>query len=160
MLLGPTSPKDAKKEAMSVRDSRPNLVMYTALAEFQRLVGNIVDNAIKFTDQGSVHIEAGRIEGVEPAMMVIDVRDTGVGIPPEKKEEIFLPFTQDDNSSTREYGGAGLGLSVSRQLARLLGGDITVSSRPGKGSTFTISLPLDSRRSRQNLSLHQDATAG
>ena len=134
--------------------------MYTAPAEFQRLVGNIVDNAIKFTDQGSVRIEAGRIEGVEPARMVIDVRDTGVGIPPEKKEEIFLPFTQDDNSSTREYGGAGLGLSVSRQLARLLGGDITVSSRPGKGSTFTISLPLDSRRSRQNLSLHQDATAG
>ena len=140
-------------------DPELDLVMYTALAEFQRLVGNIVDNAIKFTDQGSVHIEAGRIEGVEPAMMVIDVRDTGVGIPPEKKEEIFLPFTQDDNSSTREYGGAGLGLSVSRQLARLLGGDITVSSRPGKGSTFTISLPLDSRRSRQNLSLHQDATA-
>ena len=141
-------------------DPELDLVMYTAPAEFQRLVGNIVDNAIKFTDQGSVHIEAGRIEGVEPAMMVIDVRDTGVGIPPEKKEEIFLPFTQDDNSSTREYGGAGLGLSVSRQLARLLGGDITVSSRPGKGSTFTISLPLDSRRSRQNLSLHQDATAG
>ena len=141
-------------------DPKLDLVMYTAPAEFQRLVGNIDDNAIKFTDQGSVHIEAGRIEGTEPAMMVIDVRDTGVGIPPEKKEEIFLPFTQDDNSSTREYGGAGLGLSVSRQLARLLGGDITVSSRPGKGSTFTISLPLDSRRSRQNLSLHQDATAG
>ena len=151
---------EAKGLELSLRlEPELDLVMYTAPAEFQRLVENIVDNAIKFTDQGSLHIEAGRIEDTEPAMMVIKVRDTGMGIAPEKKEEIFLPFTQDDNSSTRKYGGAGLGLSVSRQLARLLGGDITVSSRPGEGSTFPITLPLDSRQFHQDLPLPQDARA-
>ena len=117
---------------------------------------NLLSNAIKFTDEGGIRIEAGAGEGGEPAMMVIRVSDTGAGIPPEKMEEIFLPFTQNDSSSTRDYGGAGLGLSVSRQFARLLGGDICVSSEPGKGSSFTINLPLDSRQYRQSRSLSQD----
>jgi signal transduction histidine kinase len=137
-----------------------DLMVYTAPAEFQRLLENVVDNAIKFTDQGGVRIEAGGSEGVEPAMMVISVCDTGMGIPPEKMEEIFLPFTQNDISSTRKFGGAGLGLSVSRQFARLLGGDLTVSSRVDEGSTFTISLPLDSRQYRQDQPVARNVTTG
>ena len=137
-----------------------DLMVYTAPAEFQRLLENVVDNAIKFTDQGGVRIEAGGSEGVEPAMMVIRVCDTGVGIPPEKMEEIFLPFTQNDISSTRKFGGAGLGLSVSRQFARLLGGDLTVSSRVDEGSAFTISLPLDSRQYRQDQPVARNVTTG
>ena len=124
-------------------------MVYTAPAEFQRLLENVVDNAIKFTGEGGIRSEAGVDEG-EPAMMVIRVSDTGAGIPPEKLEEIFLPFTQNDISSTRKFGGAGLGLSVSRQFARLLGGDILVSSKVDEGSVFTISLPLDSRQYRQD----------
>ncbi|MEC7922461.1 MAG: ATP-binding protein, partial [Planctomycetota bacterium] len=127
---------------------------------FQRLLENVVDNAIKFTDEGKVGIEAGRSEGGEPAMMVIRVCDTGVGIPPGKLEEIFLPFTQNDISSTRKFGGAGLGLSVGRQFARLLGGDISVSSRIDEGSTFTISLPLDSRQHLQNQPVARNLTTG
>ena len=131
-------------------------VMYTAQDEFQRLVNNLVDNAIKFTSEGAVRIEARRLDGLACPMIGIEVIDTGAGIPREKNEEIFLPFTQNDSSSTRDYGGAGLGLSVSRQFARLLGGDICVSSEPGKGSSFTINLPLDSRQYRQSRSLSQD----
>lgn len=93
-------------------------------------------------------------------MMTIRVCDTGVGIPPEKLEEIFLPFTQNDISSTRKFGGAGLGLSVSRQFARLLGGDISVSSQVDEGSTFTISLPLDSRQYRQDQPVARNVTTG
>ena len=93
-------------------------------------------------------------------MMVIEVSDTGPGIPPEKMEEIFLPFTQNDISSTRKFGGAGLGLSISRQLARLLGGDIAVSSRVDEGSTFTISVPFDSRQCRQDQPVAKDLTTG
>ena len=135
-------------------------VMYTAPDEFQRLVNNLVDNAIKFTSEGSVRIEASKPGSIEPAMIRIEIFDTGMGIPREKNEEIFLPFTQTDSSSTRKYGGAGLGLSVSRQFARLLGGDINVSSQPGRGSTFTVQLPLDSRQYRQSRPLPQDTLSG
>ena len=133
---------------------------YTAPDEFQRLVNNLVDNAIKFTSEGSVRIEASKPGSIEPAMIRIEIFDTGMGIPREKNEEIFLPFTQTDSSSTRKYGGAGLGLSVSRQFARLLGGDINVSSQPGRGSTFTVQLPLDSRQYRQSRPLPQDTLSG
>ena len=135
-------------------------VMYTAPDEFQRVVNNLVDNAIKFTSEGSVRIEASKPESVGPSMIRIEIIDTGIGIPREKNEEIFLPFTQTDSSSTRKYGGAGLGLSVSRQFARLLGGDINVASQPGRGSTFTINLPFDSRQYRQSRPLLQDIISG
>lgn len=155
--------KIAEKKGLELRlHLQPELdvVMYTAPAEFQRLVDNLVDNAIKFTNEGSIRIEASKLNDVEPPMIEIKVSDTGTGIPPEQREEIFLPFTQNDNSSTRKYGGAGLGLSVSRQFARLLGGDISVSSEPEKGSSFTIHLPLDSRQFRQSRALAQDLISG
>ena len=99
---------------------------------------NLGSNAIKFTHHGGVTV-AARQEGES---LVFLVRDTGIGIPQDALESIFDEFRQVDGSITREYGGTGLGLSVSRQLARLLGGDIEVSSREGKGSTFTLRLPL------------------
>jgi len=99
---------------------------------------NLGSNAVKFTHRGGVILEARR----EGDAMVFVVRDTGIGIPAEALETIFDEFRQVDGSITREYSGTGLGLSVSRQLARLLGGDIEVSSREGEGSTFTLRLPL------------------
>jgi len=103
---------------------------------------NLVNNAIKFTERGEVVVSLagtlrdGRFE------LCCTVRDTGIGIPENRLESLFEEFTQADASTTRKYGGTGLGLTISRQLVELMGGRLTVSSREGKGSTFRFTLPL------------------
>jgi signal transduction histidine kinase/CheY-like chemotaxis protein/HPt (histidine-containing phosphotransfer) domain-containing protein len=109
----------------------------------RQILMNLVGNAIKFTEVGSVQI-AARIQNGESPQFVIDVMDTGVGIDPEARQRIFDPFVQADSSITRRFGGSGLGLSISRRLARLLGGDLTVESQPGRGSVFTLVIPTGS----------------
>lgn len=103
-----------------------------------RLLGTIVGNAYKFTATGSVMAGAEVREG----RIVFRVRDTGIGIPSEAHALIFEEFRQVDGSQTRRYGGSGLGLTLARQLARLMGGDIAVESTPGTGSTFVVELPV------------------
>ncbi|HEX6913228.1 MAG TPA: ATP-binding protein [Longimicrobium sp.] len=98
---------------------------------------NLVANAVKFTEAGEVRLA---MEDAGTAV-AFHVRDTGVGIAPENQERVFEPFWQADQRLAREHGGSGLGLAVARQLARLLGGDVTVRSAPGAGSTFTFRLP-------------------
>ncbi len=115
----------------------------------RQIVTNLLSNAIKFTEQGGVTVRA-RLdrEGPEPAF-VLDVADTGVGMPPEALDSIFEAFVQADTSVTRKFGGTGLGLDISRRFARLMGGDITVTSEVGRGSTFTVRLdpgPLEEVR--------------
>jgi two-component system, sensor histidine kinase and response regulator len=105
-----------------------------------------VGNAIKFTAEGSVELEVESRNG----NMVFHVRDTGQGISPDDIERVFDPFEQVDQSITRRAEGTGLGLSVSRQLARLLGGDVLAHSEPGKGSTFTLQLPANSEPDRES----------
>ncbi|MBN1531722.1 MAG: SpoIIE family protein phosphatase [Spirochaetes bacterium] len=104
----------------------------------QQVLFNLVGNAIKFTPLGSVEVGAT----VAGAMAAVTVCDTGIGIPPEKLESIFIPFEQGDSSMTRQFGGTGLGLPISRQLAELHGGTLTAASEPGKGSVFTVTVPL------------------
>lgn len=109
-------------------------------ARFRQIVFNLVGNALKFTEQGGVTVAVHFNEkGAEPRL-VVDVADTGIGIPADKVQSIFDPFTQADSSVTRRFGGTGLGLSISRRFARLLGGDIQVASKIGKGSTFRVLL--------------------
>jgi PAS domain S-box-containing protein len=110
----------------------------------RQILLNLVGNAIKFTDHGSVTI-AVRCDPTESGMrLVVDVDDTGDGVPPEQVQRLFQVFTQADASSTRRHGGTGLGLTICRRLARLMGGDVTlVSTRPGKGSTFRAELPVE-----------------
>lgn len=103
----------------------------------RQILRNLLSNAVKFTERGKIRLE-GMLEGDE---VVIRVRDTGIGLAPEFRERIFEPFWQVERGTTRQVAGTGLGLSVSRRLARMLGGDVTVESEPGKGSTFTIRLP-------------------
>lgn len=106
----------------------------------QQIVLNLVSNAVKFTDAGSVtlHVRPGPAgNGVR-----IRVRDTGIGIAPERLERIFDPFSQADSSMTRRFGGTGLGTTIARQLAELMGGHIRVCSKVGKGTLFCVSLPL------------------
>jgi signal transduction histidine kinase/ActR/RegA family two-component response regulator len=107
-------------------------------ARVRQIVSNLISNAAKFTASGEIAITAKPARGgVEVA-----VSDTGIGIPPEKLEGLFDRFTQADSSITRRYGGTGLGLAICRELAGRMGGGISVESQVGKGSTFTLTLPL------------------
>jgi signal transduction histidine kinase/DNA-binding response OmpR family regulator len=102
---------------------------------------NLASNAVKFTQGGLVAIAASRSTAEGGDSIVLRVTDTGIGMSAEQMARLFQDFTQADASTTRKYGGTGLGLSISRRFCRMMGGDITVQSEPGRGSTFTIRLP-------------------
>jgi len=103
----------------------------------RQILINLIDNAIKFTEQGEVVVEVTTLEqGRDGVLLRLEVRDTGVGIPPEALDRVFQSFTQADGSTTRRYGGTGLGLAIAKQLAELMGGEMGVDSELGKGSTF------------------------
>jgi signal transduction histidine kinase len=104
----------------------------------KQILLNLLSNAAKFTTEGSITLEASLNDG----MMNLSVTDTGIGISDEALERIFEEFQQADMTTTREYGGTGLGLSISQRLAHLLGGELVANSIEGKGSTFTLILPL------------------
>lgn len=104
---------------------------------------NLIDNAIKFTEKGSVAVHVSAV-GETGSTLRFSVADTGVGITPSQVEAIFNPFQQEDNSTQRRFGGTGLGLTISRQLVSSMGGQITVCSEPGRGSTFSVLLPIES----------------
>lgn len=114
---------------------------------------NLVGNAIKFTERGEVVLSVRKLESSEPGevRLVFSVRDTGIGIPKEKQDLIFSPFNQVDTSTTRNFGGSGLGLTISRRLVNLMGGELQVDSKPGQGSEFSfiISLELDESLTQQ-----------
>lgn len=108
----------------------------------RQILVNLVGNAFKFTSRGEVMIHASAVGD----SLSFEVLDSGIGMTPEQRSRLFQPFSQADSSTTRKYGGTGLGLTISRSLARLMNGDITVDSTPGEGSRFsvTIRLPRDS----------------
>ena len=114
--------------------------IYTDPSRFRQLLMNLISNAIKFTKTGGVQVLAELVQDKSHPHLTIQVIDTGVGIPAEKFEAIFDPFVQADTSVTRQHGGTGLGLTISRRIAQALGGDITVSSELRKGSVFTVTI--------------------
>lgn len=111
-------------------------------ARLRQVVFNLLSNALKFTQSGTIRLSADEIGDGAEEMLRIVVRDTGIGIPPEKLELIFESFRQADAGTTRQFGGTGLGLAICRNIARALGGDVTVESRVGEGSAFTLTVPL------------------
>jgi signal transduction histidine kinase len=113
------------------------LVIQTDPRKVRQVLINLIGNAIKFTEQGEIEFSATEADGEA----VIRIRDTGIGIALEHIERVFEPFWQIENRKARRVEGTGLGLSVTRELARLLGGDVTVESAAGAGSTFTLRLP-------------------
>ena len=117
-------------------------VIETDLVRARQVLLNLVGNAIKFTPSGSVRLvlRLDPYEASDHRYLCFDVVDTGIGIPADKQQQIFEPFSQVDGSTTRRYGGTGLGLTISKRLAILMGGDVEVRSEVGKGSTFTLRL--------------------
>jgi PAS domain S-box-containing protein len=112
--------------------------------KFRQILMNLLGNAIKFTERGSVQIVVTFNSSPPSNVLRVAVHDTGIGFNPDDSERLFEAFTQADKSTTRRFGGTGLGLTISRRLARLLGGDIQVESVPGVGSTFSVSIDCGS----------------
>lgn len=125
-----------------IHDNLPETVSGDPFRVSQVLL-NLCSNAIKFTEAGQIKIEAKKITDENNKHYIcFSVTDTGIGIPPEKMDILFKHFSQVNNSDTRKYGGTGLGLSISKNLAVLMGGDISVNSLEGEGSVFSFTIPL------------------
>ncbi len=127
----------AEAKGLSLRVEVADARIVTDGGRVSQILLNLLSNAVKFSERGEIFVRAQ----VKNGAMEISIKDAGIGIAAENLERIFEPFWQVEQSSTRRVGGTGLGLSVSRSLARLLGGDVTVESKLGEGSTFTVSVP-------------------
>jgi signal transduction histidine kinase len=128
----------AKKLKFIIEPLAEDQVIQTDATKFRQMLVNLLSNAVKFTERGEVRLTSS----VRNGLLEIRIVDTGVGIDAANIETVFEPFWQVEQSATRKAGGTGLGLSVTRKLARLLGGDVTVASRVGAGTTFLLTLPL------------------
>ncbi|WPB55140.1 response regulator [Xylophilus sp. GOD-11R] len=139
-LRGTFDPVAGQKEVEFVVDIRPGTpaTLHTDRQRVEQILKNLLSNAFKFTESGKVELIVGpRSDGG----VLIDVTDTGIGIGADQQDSIFEAFRQADGTTSRRYGGTGLGLTISRDLAHLLGGTLTVRSTVGQGSTFTLGLP-------------------
>jgi signal transduction histidine kinase len=130
---------DAKGLTFAITACPSDAVAWADRAKVEQIILNLLSNAVKFTPQGGgVTLWCDRADA---GLVAVAVRDTGIGIPADQLERIFEPFVQVGRSLTETREGAGLGLAISRDLARAMGGELRVVSSPGKGSTFTLVLP-------------------
>jgi PAS domain S-box-containing protein len=119
-------------------------VMHSDLTKVRQMLFNLLSNAAKFTEHGTVTISAKRVTRSDAEWLIFDVADSGIGMSPEQIQKVFQPFSQADASTTRKYGGTGLGLAISQHFCGMLGGSISLASALGEGTTFTMELPADS----------------
>ena len=136
-------------------DAQVPPALETDPTRLQQILRNLLSNAVKFTERGGVTLDIA----MAGDQIAFAVRDTGIGIPVDQHDSIFEAFRQADGSTNRKFGGTGLGLTISRDLARLLGGDLRVDSTPGRGSTFTLTLPLRAPKSARTTPLPAPAPA-
>ena len=134
---------ESQANTLHVRCDEGIGLMKADLTRVRQVLLNLLSNASKFTQGGRVSLEADRITMNGGAWLRFRVKDTGIGMSPEQLARLFKAFTQADVSTTRRYGGTGLGLVISRQLCQMMGGEVTVESEPGVGSTFTVLLPTN-----------------
>ena len=125
-----------------VEEGYPAETMVVDTMKFRQSLLNLLSNACKFTENGQVTLAVARRTRDGEDWICWDVRDTGIGIPPESLHKLFQSFSQVDSSTTRRYGGTGLGLAISQRFCQMMGGYIGVESVAGRGSTFTIHIPL------------------
>jgi len=146
-LFTPIAKEKGLELAINVDENLPSRIE-TDKMRLEQVLKNLLSNALKFTSRGSVTLSIEKLKEND-SFIAFTVKDTGIGIPKEKLGLIFEAFQQADGSTRRKYGGTGLGLSISRELTRLLGGEIKVTSEPGKGSEFTIYVPVNRTAAEQ-----------
>jgi GAF domain-containing protein/DNA-binding response OmpR family regulator/anti-sigma regulatory factor (Ser/Thr protein kinase) len=132
---------EKNRNRLDVRCASDAGSMYADLTKLRQALFNLLSNACKFTEEGVVGLTVSREAVDNVDRLVFTVSDTGIGMTPEQMDRLFQEFSQADASVTRRYGGTGLGLALSRRLARMMGGDITVESEAGRGSTFAMHVP-------------------
>ncbi|MCK5576476.1 MAG: histidine kinase, partial [Sphingomonadales bacterium] len=114
------------------------------ITRMKQVVLNLIGNACKFTQDGKVTVSVSRMSSMrDEKYIVFDISDTGIGMSETQQQKLFQEFQQGDSSTTKKYGGTGLGLTISRRLARLMGGDIIVRSKLGEGSEFSVVFPIE-----------------
>ncbi len=136
---------------VDVLGAREPGIIHADVTKLRQVLYNLLSNACKFTQEGTITVACERIAQTDGDAVSVAVRDTGIGMTEQQLGRLFQAFTQADASTSRRYGGTGLGLVISRKYCRMMGGDISVTSREGEGSTFTITLParvLEERRAR------------
>ena len=139
-LLAPRAHAKGIELVAVIAPDTPETIRTDAL-RLRQIVTNLVGNAIKFTERGGVRVDVARGDGRARRFIRFDVRDTGVGVPAEKRQQIFEEFAQADSSHARRFGGTGLGLAISKRLVNAMGGDIGVDAAPGGGSVFWFAVP-------------------
>jgi CheY-like chemotaxis protein len=130
-------------------------MVHTDLTRLRQCLLNLLSNACKFTQKGLVRLTVTRTTIAGGDWILFAVKDTGIGMTEEQTQKLFEAFTQADLSTTRQFGGTGLGLAITRRLCRMMGGDVTVVSSPGRGSTFTLKLPAVLPTAREDAPLER-----
>jgi Amt family ammonium transporter len=133
-----------KKGNRFVLDIEPGIgTLKGDVTKLRQILLNLLSNASKFTENGTVTLNIQRVYLSDGNWVAFRVQDSGIGMTRETIAQVFEPFTQADGATTRKYGGTGLGLTICRRFAMMMGGDITVESQPGYGSRFTVLLPSE-----------------
>jgi PAS domain S-box-containing protein len=140
--IRPLAEKNRNDFSLVWSSAAPTLPMRADRRKLKQILMNLLSNACRFTEAGQVTLDVSLVDVDDRVHAVFAVRDTGIGISQEQRQKIFRPFTQADSSTTRKYGGTGLGLTISRHFCELMGGSIDLESEAGKGSTFTARVPL------------------
>ena len=142
-IMGANAGRQELELAIGVAPDVPQALYGDAL-RLQQVLVNLTGNAIKFTECGEVSLRVSRVASADGRLLLrFCVRDTGIGMSAGQQALLYSPFTQADSSTTRRYGGTGLGLTISRRLVQLMGGTIALDSAPGRGSAFSVELPFD-----------------
>ena len=131
---------ETNKNSLEIVNDAGDISIRTDITKTRQMLLNILSNASKFTKEGKISLKVMESSS-DPSMLEFEISDTGIGMTAEQLKKVFDPFTQADEETTRKYGGTGLGLTITKRFAEMMGGTITIRSESGKGTTFTIVVP-------------------